>query len=169
MGRDCENAVHAFSMRVWQRSLVSKRQEEAMIDLQDRNHIPSMEELEDLIRNPLFGELCLEMEQRYGVCGKPEFSRCDWERGWNLKFKKSGKSLCVIYPRENYITVMVVVGAKEKGTVEEQLLELSPLLQDVYHHTKEGNGQRWLMIDLEDEGNVYRDVLKLIDIRYQCR
>ena len=156
-------------MRVWQRSLVSKRQEEAMIDLQDRNHIPSMEELEDLIRNPLFGKFCLEMEQRYGVCGKPEFSRCDWERGWNLKFKKSGKSLCVIYPRENYITVMVVVGAKEKGTVEEQLLELSPLLQDVYHHTKEGNGQRWLMIDLEDEGNVYRDVLKLIDIRYQCR
>ncbi len=140
-----------------------------MINLQDRNHIPTMEEMADYIRNPLFESLCTELETGYGARGTFEFSKCDWEPGWNLKFKKAGKSLCTIYPRENYMTIMVVVGPKEKETVETRLEEWSPQLREVYHHTKEGNGQRWLMMDLEDEGPVYRDVLKLIAIRHQCR
>lgn len=140
-----------------------------MINIQDRNHVPTMEEMEEYIRNPLFAALCTELETEYGIQGKFEFSKCDWEHGWNLKFKKAGKSLCVIYPRENYFTVMVVIGPREKETVEERLEELTPPLQEVYRHTKEGSGQRWLMIDLEDEGAVCRDVLQLIAIRHQCR
>ena len=38
-------------------------------------------------------------------------------------------------------------------------------LSELYNQTKEGNGQRWLMIDLEDKGNLYNDVLRLIQIR----
>lgn len=34
-----------------------------------------------------------------------------------------------------------------------------------YHQTQEGNGQRWLMIDLEDEDELYKDLLRLIQIR----
>lgn len=38
-------------------------------------------------------------------------------------------------------------------------------MQEMYHQTKEGNGQRWLMIGLEDTGAVYNDVLNFIEIR----
>ena len=38
-------------------------------------------------------------------------------------------------------------------------------LQDIYARNREGNGQRWLMIDLEDKDDRYRDVLRLIEIR----
>ena len=31
--------------------------------------------------------------------------------------------------------------------------------------TPEGNGQRWLTVDLEDQDGVYRDLLRLIQIR----
>ena len=48
--------------------------------------------------------------------------------GWNIKFKKSGKGLRTLYPRE-------------------------------------GNGQRWLMIDLEDKDTLYNDIFRLIEIR----
>ena len=34
-----------------------------------------------------------------------------------------------------------------------------------YLQTAEGNGQKWLMIDLEDRDNRYLDVMQLIDIR----
>ena len=87
------------------------------------------------------------------------------ERGWNIKFKKSGKSLCTIYPRESYFTVMVVVGRKEKAFVEAILEECTPQLREIYHQTKEGNGQRWLMLDLEDCEAMYQDILRLIAIR----
>ena len=82
-----------------------------------------------------------------------------------LKFKKSGKTLCTIYPRENYFTVLVVVGKKEKDAVKAILQEFNPILRDIYCQTKDGNGQRWLMIDLEDKENMYSDIFRLIDIR----
>ena len=54
-----------------------------------------------------------------------EFSSCSMESGWNVKFKKAGKTLC---------------------TIE---------LQDIYHQINEGNGQKWHMSDLEDEDSSY--------------
>lgn len=38
-------------------------------------------------------------------------------------------------------------------------------MQNIYRQTQEGNGQRWLMIDLEDKDELYRDVQRLIGIR----
>ena len=87
------------------------------------------------------------------------------EKGWNVKFKKSGKALCTVYPRESYFTAMVVVGQKEKGAVEAALPSCAAALQELYARTREGNGQRWLMIDLEDRDGLYRDVFRLMDIR----
>ncbi len=133
------------------------------------NYKPSVEEIGIYIRNSLFDEFCLEMDKRYKASSKVEFSKCNWEYGWNLKFKKSGKSLCTIYPRENYFTILVVIGKKEKEKLENILSELSYEIQCLYHQTKEGNNQKWLMIDLEDMGEVYSDVLRLIHIRYESK
>ena len=102
---------------------------------------------------------------KYNCKEQIEFSSCSWEYGWNVKFKKSGKTLCTIYPRENYFTVLVVVGKKEKDAVKAILQEFNPILRDIYCQTKDGNGQRWLMIDLEDKANMYSDIFRLIDIR----
>ena len=73
--------------------------------------------------------------------------------------------MCTIYPRENYFTVLVVVVKKEKDAVKAILQEFNPILRDIYCQTKDGNGQRWLMIDLEDKANMYSDIFRLIDIR----
>ena len=73
--------------------------------------------------------------------------------------------MCTIYPRENYFTVLVVKDKKEKDAVKAILQEFNPILRDIYYQTKDGNGQRWLMIDLEDKENMYSDIFRLIDIR----
>ncbi len=136
-----------------------------MINLQDREYCPDLSEIEEYVANPLFRRFCSEVKEKYKTKEKIEFSSCSWEKGWNIKFKKSGKSLCVIYPREQYFTVLVVVGPKEKERVESILPDCSVQLQEIYHQTQEGNGQKWLMIDLEDEGDIYYDALRLIEIR----
>lgn len=64
-----------------------------------------------------------------------------------------------------YFTVLIVVGNKEKEHVENQLPFLSKEIQDLYQNTKEGNGQGWLMIDVNSDDCVYGDVLQLIHIR----
>ena len=102
--------------------------------------------------------------ERYDCREAIEYSACGLEPGWNVKFKKSGKSLCTIYLRESYFTAMVV-GRRESASVEAILPDCSPRLREIYAQTREGGGQRWLMIDLEDRDEVYRDVLRLIEIR----
>lgn len=136
-----------------------------MIDIQDKNTCPVLEEIGDYVRNPLFMEFCGQVKSRFSVKEKIEYSGCSWESGWNVKFKKAGKTLCTIYSREGYFTVLVVVGAKESAPVTELLQSCSPKQREVYQQTKEGNGQRWLMIDLEDAGSLYEDVLRLVEIR----
>ena len=136
-----------------------------MVDLSDGSVCPVLEEIGEQIRNPLFGQFCAQVKEQYQCLEKIEYSGCSWEMGWNVKFKKAGKTLCTIYPREGYFTVMIVVGKKEKDAVEAILPDCSETIRDVYNRTKEGNGQRWLMIDLEDRGKTYEDLFRLMDIR----
>ena len=136
-----------------------------MIDIQDKNSCPTLEEIDDYIRNPLFAQFCSEIKSRYQCNEKIEYSACSMEKGWNVKFKKAGKALCTIYPREGYFTAMVVVAARQKAAVEAVLPDCTAELRNIYQQTREGNGQRWLMIDLEDQAGLYDDVLRLIEIR----
>ncbi len=136
-----------------------------MINLQDKNYCPAIEEIGEYVQNPVFMQFCTEIRNTYQCSGKTEYSSCSWEKGWNVKFKKAGKSLCTIYPREGSITVLVVVGNKEKPLVEAILPDCTVEMQNIYHQTQEGNGQRWLMVDLADRDDLYDDVLRFIGIR----
>jgi len=136
-----------------------------VIDLRDQTHCPTLEEVGELVRNGVFEKFCAVIKETYKTKEKIEFSSCSWERGWNIKFRKSGKNLCTIYPRESCFTVLVVVGNKEREAVEAMLPQCSLQVREIYDETKEENGQRWLMIPVEDEDSVYEDVLHLIEIR----
>lgn len=136
-----------------------------MTGLLDRSSCPSLEEFGANIGNPVFMHFCAQIKERFQCSEKIDYSSCSWEMGWNIKFRKSGKTLCTIYPREGYFTVMIVIGAKEKNAVEAMLPDCLTELQEIYNQTKEGNGQKWLMIDLEDKGRMYEDIFRLIEIR----
>ena len=129
-----------------------------MLDLKDINYMPDIFEISNYIGNPLFDSFCEFMDREYKAL-----------RGWNIKLRKAGKSLCVIYPKENYFTVLVVIGNKEKEKVEGILPQLSDEMQTIYRETKEGNGQRWLMIELHSNDCIYQDTLKLIRIRRESK
>ena len=136
-----------------------------MVDIKDKTYCPTLEEIGEFIHNAVFLQFCAEAKAKYNCREKIEFSSCSWEYGWNVKLKKSGKSLCTIYPREGYFTVLVVIGEKEREAAETLLQECTPELRDIYDQTKPGNGQKWLMIDLEDKEKMYTDIFRLIDTR----
>lgn len=136
-----------------------------MVDLQDKNYCPTLEEISEFVRNKVFMQFCSEIKNTYTCSEKIEYSSCSLEPGWNVKFKKAGKTLCTIYPRESYFTVLTVVGAKQKTHAEMILPKCTDELQDIYNRTQEGNGQRWLMVDIEDKDGLYQDLLRLIQIR----
>lgn len=140
-----------------------------MNDRLGKDAAPNMDVLGVTTGCPLLEQFGREIQDRFRCKPKMEYSSCSWEPGWNVKFKKAGRTLCTVYPREGYFTVMVVVGAKEREQVEMILPDLVPELQEIWNRTREGNGQRWLMIDLEEAGPLYEGVMQLIRIREESR
>ena len=136
-----------------------------MFEKEKFNHIPTEYEMKQYINNTLWENFCEFMRNTYNATIKFEFSKCNWEYGWNVKFKKCSKSLCTVYPRENYFTILIVIGKREKKLFEDMFSSFSSDIQKIYKETSEGNGQKWIMIDLENKDNKYEDVKKIIEIR----
>lgn len=135
-----------------------------MTDMLDKSERPELGELCRYADEPLFERLCGDIKERYGCGERIEFSSCSMKPGWNVKFKKSGRTLCTVYPAKHSVSVMIIVGRKEKDAVEAILPECGRRLVGIYRGTRELNGQRWLMIE-PLSGDVYDDILRLIRIR----
>lgn len=140
-----------------------------MIDIKDKGYCPTLEEIGEYTGNPVFIQFCSDMKAQYDCVGKAEFSSCSWMPGWNVKFKKAGENLCTVYPREGFFTILIVVGQKERTAVEAVFQSCAPEVQEVYEQTKSGNGQKWLMFDVEDADEIYRDIFRLIRIRRRAK
>ncbi len=92
--------------------------------------------------------------------------------GIRVEYEIQKKGQNALYPvcagTEQYFTLLIVIGKKEAPFLEALLPHLDVALQEIIHETAEGNGQRWLMIDVEDEGALYQDIWKLIALRAGC-
>lgn len=140
-----------------------------MIDITDKRHKPDMEEIEAFIENPLFHDFCVHMEDAYKALVSVEYSGDHVLLGWNVRFRKAGRTLCRLYPKRGYFTVLVVIGNCEKEQVEALMPQMSAAMREIYLNTKDGMGQRWLLVDLRAPDAVYQDVLKLVLIRRESR
>ncbi len=70
-----------------------------MENLQDKTYCPTLDEIGTYIGNPVFFTFCSEVKSSCLCKETIMYSACSWEKGWNVKFKKSGRSLCTVYPR----------------------------------------------------------------------
>ena len=136
-----------------------------MIDIENKLYQPSAEEMITFVGNPLFSELYRYMGDTYQALKKIEYSGDKQFLGWNLKYKKAGRTLCTVYPRKGHFPLLVIVGQREKPTVEALLPSFSDAFQAAYRDTREGMGQRWLMFDFDARTPLYDDVLTVVGIR----
>ena len=140
-----------------------------MMDLKDINYQPTIEEIKAYIGNEIFNQFFAYMNAEYKALCKIEYSKDVYFKGWNVKLRKAGKGLCVIYPKKGYFTVLVVIGSKEQDKFNDIYPALSKEMKEIYDNTKEGNNQRWLMIDINKKNELYDDLLKLIQIRRESK
>lgn len=132
--------------------------------LYDDMHQPEFKDIKSFVNNELWDSLCLFIENKYKVMPKMEYSKCSMQKGWNVKYKKGGRSICTLYPMDGYFIVLIVIGAKEQFETEFAIESCSSYVRDLYNKTPFSCGGRWLMIEVKD-GEVLEDVFKLIQIR----
>lgn len=130
------------------------------------SQVPSYEDINQYIREgkPNWSELLSYIEKAYQVQPKMTYSKCAAQPGWNIKYQKSSKSLCTLYPMEGFFIALVVVGTKEEEEVEMALGTYTPYVQGLYRKTSFSCGGRWLMIEVKEK-SVLNDIKSLIAIR----
>jgi hypothetical protein len=129
-----------------------------------KDNPPQYCQIQSFINSNLLDELLSHMQNRYGLTYQIQYSSCPMQRGWNLKFKKGGRSLCTLYPMEGYFIALVVIGEKELPAVNSLYPFMSSYVQDLYSKTPFSCGGKWLMLQITDEA-VLRDVTQLIQMR----
>lgn len=125
---------------------------------------PSLEDMSIFIGSGLFDELCLHLTDTYSSTPKIEYSKCSMQRGWNVKYRKKGKSLCTLYPMDGYFISLVVIGEKERMEAEHIITGCSEYVQTLFRQTLYSMGGKWLMIDVKEQATL-RDVKDFIAIR----
>ncbi len=133
-------------------------------ELYGQGNQPTLENVNDFVKDDLLTKLCLYLESNFSVLPKMEYSCCSMQKGWNIKYKKSGKSLCTIYPMNGYFIVLVVISEKERMEADFLIPTCSDYVQKLYSEAAFSNGSKWMMIEVRDN-NVLADVIKLIHFR----
>ena len=129
---------------------------------------PSDNQIKEFVDTPLWSDLDDFLQQTYAVKPKLSYSNCAMDKGlwkgWNVKYKKSGKALCTLYPKQGYFMVLIPVGAKEMAEADLLIQTCGKYMQNLYKATKTGTNGKSLAVEVTSE-DILRDVKSLIVLR----
>jgi len=133
-------------------------------ELYPKATMPEMAQINEYVQIPFWRELCGWLENRYTVAPRIEHSTCACAPGWNVKYRKSSRALCTLYPHDGYFVCMVSIGAAEAPQAELLLPTCTQQVRELYQQVTPLCGARWLMIEVRSQDTL-RDVQRLIDLR----
>ena len=135
--------------------------------IRDGDCKPSFEQIEEYIQLPirtLWQGLHSFIQQEYSASPRITFSKCSGKPGWNVKYQKSGKSICTLYPEKDRFIALMVITTDVVPLVEARSFALETEVIELIRGAKPFNGTLWLMIAVENE-KVLQDVKRLIQIK----
>jgi len=125
----------------------------------DKTQPPTPEELQAAMGSvfPLWQRLLRFIETNYKLPGELSYGGKNY--GWNLWYRKSGKSLTSLFPQQNGFVAQVVLGRDQAGKAA--TLELGAKVRQLVDETQPLHDGKWLFIPVTDEADVM-DVEKLL-------
>ena len=128
----------------------------------DKEHQPAMQEVFDALgaRRPLWEKLVRFLSDNYPIPGEWNFGGKNY--GWNVWYRKSGKTLVTLYPQKESFVAQIVLG---KDQVEQALaLKLGKNVGTVLRETPQLHDGRWLFIKVKIEKDV-KDIQQLLQVK----
>jgi AraC family transcriptional regulator len=141
-------------------------------ELYDAGNEPLDNQINDYVNTPLYNDLDSHIKKTYNVQPKLSYSNCSMDKGswkgWNVKFQKSGKSLCTIYPKQGYFMALIPVSAKDFDEANLIVTKCSKYMQDLYNNSKSGKTGKSLAVEVKNK-NILRDVKSFVALRSDLR
>lgn len=137
----------------------------------DGSIMPTFEDITGYMNMParkLWLELNSFIQEKYAASPKLTYSKCSAKPGWNIKYQKSGKSLCTLYPEKDGFVVLIVITLDMLPVVEAMGDELSTEVLHIAKTASPFNGTKWLMITVLDE-KILSDVKQLMILKHETK
>jgi hypothetical protein len=83
---------------------------------------------------------------------------------YELKYRKSGRTLCALYPRQLGIKILIILGKVEREKFENSRSEFTQYMNDFYESTHQYHDGKWLYLDLIND-ELIEDIKKLLLIK----
>jgi len=134
----------------------------------DASHKLAFEELSGYIEEPALSwwlDINAFLQNTYKAKPKMSFSKCSMQKGWNVKYQKSGKSLCTLYPEKESFIVLIVVKLELIPIIEAMKNEFEPVVLDVVKSARPFNGTKWLMINVQSEA-ILKNARELLVLKH---
>lgn len=92
-----------------------------------------------------------------------------WDEGgkygvYECKFRKSGKTLCTLYIKDNELVALIIFGKGERDKFEAERRDFSPQLQQIYDAAKTYHDGKWMYIKLRDP-HLVPDITRMLCIK----
>lgn len=121
-------------------------------------------DVQSYVHNPIVSYIHTAITSMYAIDVTFAFSKCSFQKGWNLKYIKSGKNICTIYPKQGYLEILIVLSKKSDEEIFALSQQVNASFRDVLLAVKEFQNQRWLSFVVEDEEQI-QDVLLILSYR----
>lgn len=122
--------------------------------IHDSSPMPSLDEITAYINPParaLWSELNQFIQETLQAKPKITYSVSAGKPGWNVKYQKSGKSICTLYPEKDCWVALVVIKVKMAPMLSTLQPALHPLIHNLVSAARPYNKTFWLMIPVADE------------------
>jgi hypothetical protein len=139
------------------------------LDIQNKNHIPTFDEITNYMKSEnknRWLNLNRFIVDEFKSKSAFSYSSCSAKPGWNIKYKKSSKALCTLYPDRDVFTVLVVLNQSQMQLLNESKNLYTDYFVNIYDNCSLFNGTKWLMIDIVSN-DVLNDVKNLIKLKTQ--
>ena len=128
----------------------------------DKAHRPGEEEILSTIgKTAAWLDLTQFIEQNYDFA--PELAFFGKKYGWTLRYRKSGKTLCSLFPEQGAFSALVVLGRREAEKALLMLGEFGPGVRTALEETEQLHDGRWLWIRVlsVDDADDVKKLLRL--------
>jgi len=142
-------------------------------ELFGKEHEPSVEQIQEFVATPLWSDLVDYLQQTYNIKPKIEYSGCMMDKGawkgWNVKYKKGGKSLCTLYPKQGYFLSLITIAEKDAAEADLIVPFCTDYVQELYRHTGFGkNYGKMLGIEVTNK-DILRDMKEFMALRVKTK
>ncbi len=132
---------------------------------------PTFEQITGYIEPParaLWQDLNSFLQEEYHSSPKIIYSVCAGKPGWNIKYQKSGKALCTLYPERNCFVALVVIPMDLVPLVQGAEKPFHPQILGQVQKNKPFNNTLWLMISVGSV-EVLESVKELIELKSRVK